>query len=261
LGGGHGCRDAEGDRQFSYHADGRERPLRWIGTGLVEVGLVAGSELTEADFDTARALLLGVDLRTGEQLVKHKLAVPRDAKVPLAPLVAAVREKATRVGVAAAALMGSDRTARMLTRAERQVESLGEGAVLRADDAGLVAAAAGLTPGEVWAGGEQERAVGNLTRVEVVDDGQGGTRTVEVPRRVVAGNLGYDVSFTLPKSYSLLLAFAEEETAARVEDFYAGKVGRRSAGSRRRRRMGCVAITATATVPGWWPGRGSWAGR
>jgi hypothetical protein len=96
LGGGHGCRDAEHGRQFSYRADARERPLRWIGKGLAEVGLVPGSELTEDQFDTARALLNGVDPRTGEQLVKHKLAVPRDAKVPLAPLVAAGREKAAR---------------------------------------------------------------------------------------------------------------------------------------------------------------------
>ena len=32
----------------------------------------------------------------------------------------------------------------------------------------------------------------------------GTTQERLVPRRVVVGNLGYDVSFTLPKSYSLL---------------------------------------------------------
>ncbi|HEX2809106.1 MAG TPA: hypothetical protein VHN80_23325 [Kineosporiaceae bacterium] len=35
----------------------------------------------------------------------------------------------------------------------------------------------------------------------------GTMREQMVPRRVVVGNLGYDVSFTRPKSYSLLLAF------------------------------------------------------
>gem|GEM_PF-6693448 len=38
----------------------------------------------------------------------------------------------------------------------------------------------------------------------------GTTQERLVPRRVVVGNLGYDVSFTLPKSYSLLPALADE---------------------------------------------------
>src|SRR5450759_1106885 len=47
-------------------------------------------------------------------------------------------------------------------------------------------------------------------------------------RRVVVGNLGYDVSFTLPKSYSLLPAFADSDTAAAaaVESVYTEAVGR-----------------------------------
>ena len=45
---------------------------------------------------------------------------------------------------------------------------------------------------------------------------------------VVVGNLGYDVSFTLPKSYSLLPAFADSDTAAAaaVESVYTEAVGR-----------------------------------
>jgi len=46
-----------------------------------------------------------------------------------------------------------------------------------------------------------------------------------VPRRRVVGNMGYDVSFTLPKSHSLLLAFADETTAAAVERLYTAGVG------------------------------------
>lgn len=62
LGRRHGCKPpgdgisgAAAEHQFSYHVDGRERPLRWIGRGLADVGLVAGSELTAEQFDLARA--------------------------------------------------------------------------------------------------------------------------------------------------------------------------------------------------------------
>src|SRR5664280_2519093 len=54
------------------------------------------------------------------------------------------------------------------------------------------------------------RVVGSGMRVgrpaggSVVAAPDGATQERLVPRRVVVGNLGYDVSFTLPKSYSLL---------------------------------------------------------
>src|SRR5262249_42820546 len=85
----HGCGDSA---QFAYHADARERPLRWIGEGLdafgVE-GLRAGAELTEGQFEAARRLIRGEHPGTGEQLVAPKVAVAPEAKVPLGPLVAA----------------------------------------------------------------------------------------------------------------------------------------------------------------------------
>jgi hypothetical protein len=45
---------------------------------------------------------------------------------------------------------------------------------------------------------------------------------------VVVGNLGYDVSLTLPKSYSLVPAFTDSDTAAAaaVESVYTEAVGR-----------------------------------
>jgi hypothetical protein len=95
----HGC---DSDVQFRYHADGRERPLRWIGNGLPEFGLeelTAGAELTVEQHDLARALMAGKHPVTGEQLVAPKLAVPADAKVPLGPLVAAVNARAAERGL------------------------------------------------------------------------------------------------------------------------------------------------------------------
>src|SRR2546429_6517157 len=82
LGGGHGC-DIH-DRAFSYRTT-RERPLTWIGRGLDETGIRAGTELTDDQFDNARALIRGQHPITGEQLVQPKVEVPRDAKLPLSP--------------------------------------------------------------------------------------------------------------------------------------------------------------------------------
>jgi hypothetical protein len=64
--------------------------------------------------------------------------------------------------------------------------------------------------------------------LRAVRRGRPGRTTQErlVPRRVVVGNLGYDVSFTLPKSYSLLPAFADSDTAAAAESVYTEAVGR-----------------------------------
>jgi hypothetical protein len=93
LGLGHGCtREGVAEARLSYHVDGRERPLRWVGAGLEAFGIEAGSDLTPEEFDAARALMAGRDPRTGERLVAPKLAVFDDAKLPLWPLVDAVRD-------------------------------------------------------------------------------------------------------------------------------------------------------------------------
>jgi len=222
----HGCgRPGVEQAQFSYHADGSERPLVWTGRGLAEVGIAAGSVLDEGQFDAARALMAGLDPRTGERLVEPKLAVFDDAKLALAPLVHAVEAAPAARGVHPEALFGSVKTGRAYGRAVRAVVNDGDGAVLRADDAGRIADAAGLDVEAVWGAGVYAAAVANLTEARTVagPDGKGVERLV--PRRRVVGNLGYDVSFTLPKSHSLLLAFADEDTAANIEQLYTAQVG------------------------------------
>jgi len=79
---------------------------------------------------------------------------------------------------------------------------------------------------DVWGTAAFATAVGNLTEVRLRTAPDGTTQERAVPRRVVVSNLGYDVSFTLPKSYSLLLAFADSDTAAAVEAVYTERVGR-----------------------------------
>ena len=79
---------------------------------------------------------------------------------------------------------------------------------------------------DVWGTAAFATAVGNLTEVRLRTAPDGTTQERAVPRRVVVSNLGYDVGFTLPKSYSLLLAFADSDTAAAVEAVYTERVGR-----------------------------------
>jgi len=159
----------------------------------------------------------------------------------------------------AASGTASNRLAPNEPGAERVVASHGDGARLRADHAGRIADAARLAVEDVWGTAAFATAVGNLTVGPPRDrpgrhhPGAGG------PAPVVVGNLGYDVSFTLPKSYSLLLAFAESDTAAAVEAVYTERVGRTLAGWRPVRRR-------DARPPRGRPerghgGRGSSAGR
>src|SRR3954453_14182094 len=142
----HGC---DSDRQFSYHADAAERPLRWIGRGLDAFGvdgLTAGAELRGEQHEMARRLMRGQHPVTGEQLVTPKVAVPAAAKVSLGPLVAAVEEAARARGLAPAALFDTDVLVRVWERAARGVARRGGRAIARVDEAAQLAEAAGLVP-------------------------------------------------------------------------------------------------------------------
>jgi hypothetical protein len=221
LGAGHGCTaESVAEARFSYHVDGRERPLRWIGSGLAAFGIDAGSELTAGQFDAARTLMAGCDPVTGERLVEPKLAVHADAKLPLTPLVDAVTASAAARGIEPVEFFPAAKDATAWDRAVRAVARSGEVARLRADDAGHLAEVAGLNPAAVWGAEKYQSAVWRLTETVTVTNADGVRETVVRPRRQVVGNLGYDISFTLPKSHSLLLAFADEPTAHRIEALY-----------------------------------------
>lgn len=228
LGMGHGCTGPGAtDRQFSYHADGRERPLRWIGRALTDLGIEAGTELTPERFDTARALMRGVDPRTGEVLVEAKRGIPDDAKVPLSPLVRAVQALAEEAAVPVAEVLGHRvKLVAAFEAARRAVARKGDSARLRADEAGKIVDAAGLSVEAVWGEDVYAGAAANLFEVRSVRQPDGTVTDERVPRRVIVGNAGYDVTFTLPKSLSLVLAFADEETAAAVERIYMEQVER-----------------------------------
>ncbi|MGD7708104.1 MobF family relaxase [Microlunatus sp. Y2014] len=216
---GHGCPD----QRFDYRT-AEERPLRWIGEGVREVGLTPGAAFVEGDKDRARALMQGVDPATGEQLVERKLAVFEDAKVPLAPLVAAIRQGIQTGRIDPDGWAGRMRKA--WESAERAVGKQGERVTRRADEAGELADRAGLAVEAVWGEEEYERAYRNLFEDSGNQGGDEAGEPVLQPRRRVVGNAGYDVTFTLPKSMSLLLAFAPDDAVEGIEEIYSTQVGR-----------------------------------
>jgi conjugative relaxase-like TrwC/TraI family protein len=224
----HGC---DSDVQLGYRTDARERPLRWIGSGLDAFGMAgvtAGAELTAAQFEMARRLGRGAHPGTGEQLVAPKLAVPADAKLALGPLVAAVNQTAAARGVDPATLFAGQRVGRAWASAARGVQRRGARAVSRADEATALAEAAGLDPDVVWGRDAVAQALGNLYQPRAMLDEQGkpvlgpdGTPQVErVVRRERVGIAAYDIGITVPKSLSVLLAMAPDELTERIEGLY-----------------------------------------
>src|SRR5664280_2510177 len=106
--------DREQDRQVAYRLAG-DRPLEWIGDGLRELGIDPGTAMDEAAKDIARGLARG-RAPDGAVLVTPKKAVDPRAKLPAAPLVAAVRAAAEAQGMSAEAFLGHRGDARAVAR-------------------------------------------------------------------------------------------------------------------------------------------------
>ncbi|MFD7645934.1 MobF family relaxase [Kitasatospora sp. NPDC059795] len=197
-----GC-DVEHDAQVEYRL-ASERDLRWIGSGLGELGLTAGGPV---DPDAARALMDGRDWRTGEQLVKRKQVLDPRGKVPARVVVDAVAALAAADGITAAEYLGDDRLADRLARAERGLRREGERHVLPLADAERIAAAAGLD-------------VEALYGADVVAEAR-----PFAGRHVDVGLRGVDLVLDLPKSISTAWALAGDELAASIEDDWLASVG------------------------------------
>ncbi|KOV81810.1 MobF family relaxase [Nocardia sp. NRRL S-836] len=220
LGLAHGCLgEGINDAQLDYHTDARERPLMWVGSALADLGIQAGSELTPDQFDRARALVNGCHPLTGEQLVTHKKAVPRDAKVALAPLVRMIEGVAREADVPLDEVLTSQRARTMFTRAQNAVKRQGEAALLRADHAGQLADAAGLTPDEVWGEETFTHAVSQLTKTFVNPDGS----QYQIDNRIIAGNLAYDATLTLDGDLHSIYGAMHDEGRAELETIFTDK--------------------------------------
>ncbi|SFD75040.1 MobF family relaxase [Streptomyces aidingensis] len=177
--------------------------LRWAGDGLAEVGLVPGRPVDPA---AARLLMDGRHPGTGERLVVRKRHVHPAAKLPAAPLAAAVTEAARAAGGSAEELL---RTVKVVARFARATRGLArdDGHALPVTDADTIAAAAGLALEDLYEAGELERARrASGWRIEV-------------------GLRGVDVVLDLPKSISLAYALADPATAAIIEASWLEAVG------------------------------------
>lgn len=231
LGQQHGC-TIDDISEPAYKSE-LEQPLVWIGGALADLGIEAGTELTPDQFDMARALMYGRHPHTGEQLVEHKLGVPPDAKVPSTPLVRMIEALARDANGTVADVLRhtegrwagrtSKRMVEMFLRAQRAVQREGEAAMLRADHAGQLAGAAGLSIEDVWEVQTYTDAVKNLTKTITVtaEDGTQVEKTVD--NRIVTSNLGYDVTLTVPRSLSLLAVAVDDATRAEIERIYTDK--------------------------------------
>jgi DNA primase catalytic core len=185
------------DRQFDYHVEG-ERPLRWIGGGCTDYGVVEGAAFTEADLDRARALMDGIDWRTGDRLVAAKVEVAPTAKLPGEPLLEAILLEATRRAVEPLELFDSARQRGIYRRLARGVEQRGELYAMHVDLIGSLADAAGVDVLDTYGNAFMEALAHREERIDV-------------------RNRGYDLALTLPKSFSVLMAYAPADLARELE--------------------------------------------
>ncbi|WP_327267143.1 AAA family ATPase (plasmid) [Streptomyces sp. NBC_01232] len=196
-----GCDRAE-DAQVEYRLAG-ESTLRWIGSGLAELDLVAGERV---DPEAAHALMDGRDWRSGEQLVARKKALDPRGKVIARVLVDAVSEAAAATGTTVSEYLGRPALAKRFARAERGILRDGESHLLPLADAEHLAAAAGLALDELY-----------------------GADTVAEARRwmrhhVDVGLRGVDITLDLPKSISAAYGLAGAELAGRIEEDWLASV-------------------------------------
>jgi conjugative relaxase-like TrwC/TraI family protein len=185
------ARDAQVDYRLAAPSD-----LRWIGSGLREVGIEPG---TAVDPEAARALMDGRDPRTGERLVQRKQELDPRGKLPAPVLVDAIAQAAAEDGMSPADYLGTPGLAARFGRAERGVLKDGEAHKVPVDDVVRLAAAAGLDAEELYGA----RAVAEARRWR--------------RHRVDVGVRGVDLVADLPKSVSAAYAAAPPELQAAIE--------------------------------------------
>lgn len=189
----------ERDAQVDYRL-GEARDLEWIGGGLQEVGLVAG---TTVDKDQARLLMDGRHPLTGELLVTPKVAVDPRGKLQARPLAEAIEAAAAELDITVDELLG--------------------------DDEKLSKRFARLTRGVVREGDRHRvpfRAVEKLAEAADIDlqELYGRSHVAEAREyadtRIRVGNRGYDVTLDLSKTYSTAVALAGEEKSEELREAF-----------------------------------------
>ncbi|WP_146148256.1 MobF family relaxase [Glycomyces artemisiae] len=191
------------DAQADYRLDESQTVLEWVGGGLAEVGIEAGTPLEgEEAKAAARALMDGADPSTGEALVSLKKAVDPRAKLASQPLVDAIAAAAAEAGIEPKELFEDPRRAAEFGRLARGVARNEDRHFASITLLSRVAAAAGIDLDVVY--GEAKVAEAHKHQA----------------KRVTVGNRGYDLVVDVPKSYSVLQAIAPEELAQQLDAIF-----------------------------------------
>ena len=180
-----------------YYLGSGERRGRWIGGGARALGLEG-----EVSTEPFRALLRGISPDGATVLAEPVLRVDPRGKVPAEPMVDAVRAAGAVVPTSLAEPY--QRACRSVDRSRARL-SLPDGA-LRADEAARICRAAGLDPDEVYGPAYAAALIHVEDRVDV-----------RLP--------GLDLTFSAPKSVSILFGLGAAEVAEQVRAGHEAAVG------------------------------------
>ncbi|MFI9206480.1 MobF family relaxase [Streptomyces sp. NPDC053048] len=183
------------DAQVDYRMQAAEDSgLVWIGEGLPDAGLVAGTVLDEAGKDAARALANGVHPVTGEHLVRAELRAHPRSQLTGARLVEAVEAAVTAAGVEPKDLFrGKPKQQKKYETLARMVHQQGERHRLQVGSLHRLARAAGLDLDDIYEAAE-------LADARAHED-----------ERVNVRVRAYDLVADLPKGDSVLWALLAEQ--------------------------------------------------
>jgi len=214
VGHGQGAADYYLTRQagcaMDYYTGAGERRGYWAGSGAGALALAGG--LDPAGERVLRGLLDGVG-PDGHGLVGVVLRSDPRARVPAAPLLAAVIATATAAGLPPTLFL-DPRAATEFARVARGLTRAARGTVgVRADVAVRVAAAAGLDAHAIYVAAAPDHP--DLLKVALRHVGE----------RVDARRAGVDLTFSAPKSVSLLFAFGDPATVAAVRAGHEAAIG------------------------------------
>jgi conjugative relaxase-like TrwC/TraI family protein len=209
LGSGRAAADYYLNRQagceLDYYTGRGERTGAWCGSGAAALGL--SGELDELGEGRLRALLDGCD-ENGQRLVAPVWRTAPAAQLPAAPLVEAIESAAAGRGVDAVAFFGSNRDADAYAGLIRRLDRAGAAGrrlvTVRADAAARLAGTAGLDPVDVFRGPD------GTDRFSAA--------VAQATERVDTRRAGLDLTFSAPKSVSLLYGLGEPTVAEQVRE-------------------------------------------
>ncbi|WP_147281082.1 MobF family relaxase [Marinitenerispora sediminis] len=195
--------DSANRRVADYRKGSADESVERVGSGWAAIGEEAGTSLqSDAAWEQMHQLMDGRDPRTGEQVVKPKMAVDPRAKLGARPLVDAVRMVAEAAHMSPEELLGSTHQAKRFARLENGLRRDGEAHRAPVRDLEAIAEAAGVDPAMLWDAEELASA------------------RKHADERVNVGNRGFDGVPNIPKSMSVFYGLLGEKEASRVRDLY-----------------------------------------